>query len=215
MMKRLAVVAILCAGAPAEIIDRVAASVDRQVITLSAIDERLRVAAFLNQTVADLGAESRRRMAERLIDQALVKQEMELSRYAQPKDEDVAQYVAAIERQWKVSTDEFKRRLADYHLDERILRENLRVQLATVRFIDLRFRPGSAVSDAEIEHYYQETFAPEWRASSPGKPAPEVEEVRDRLEQLLLAERANQELEQWLKQARETAQVRYFEEAFE
>ena len=205
----------LAAATRGEVIDRVAVSVDKQVITTSAIDERLRVAAFLNQTKVDLSAQSRRRMAERLIEQALVRREMELSRYALPKEEDVTEYLHTVREQWKVPDEEFKRRMADYHLTDDRLRDNLQVQLATVRFIDLRFRPGSAVSDGEIELYYRETFVPEWQQANPGKTVPDVDEVRDRLEQLLLAQRANQSLEDWLKQARAGARVTFFEEAFQ
>lgn len=154
-------------------------------------------------------------MAERLIEQALVRREMELSRYTLPKDEDVTEYIDTVREQWKVSDEEFKRRMGEYRLTEDRVRDNLQVQLATVRFIDLRFRPGSTVSDGEIELYYRETFVPEWQQANPGKAVPDADEVRDRIEQLLLAQRANQSLEDWLKQARAGARVNFFEEAFQ
>lgn len=198
-----------------EVIDRIAVSVDRQVITASAIDERLRVAAFLNQAKVDLSAQARRRMAERLIEQALVRREMELSRYAQPKADEVSEHIARIRAQLKVTDEEFRRRLADYRLTEETLRENLQVQLATVRFIDLRFRPGTAVSDGEIDLYYRETFVPEWQQANPGKTVPELDEVRENVEQVLLSQRANQSLDEWLKQARAGARVSYLDEVFQ
>lgn len=207
-------VTVLVGLATAEIIDRVCVMVDRKVITLSAVDERIRVAALLNGTAADLSAASRRRMAERLIEQALIEREMEISRYSMPKEEEVTEYLERLRKQGKLGARALAAKLGEYRLTEAALRENLRLQLATVRFIDLRFRPGSAVSDGEIELYYRETYVPEWQREHAGKTPPEVDEVWDTIEQTLLAQKANEALEAWLKEARASARVIYFEEAF-
>ena len=214
-MRIACVLALAGIVAQAEVIDRVCVTVDRQVITLSALEERLRVAAFLNSEKVDLSAVNRRRMAERLIEQAQVQREMEISRYTAPTDEDVAEYLARIRGGLGLTAGEFAKRLQQYRLTEEALRENLRVQLATVRFIDLRFRPGSAASNGEIEIYYRDTFLPEWQQANPGKTPPEVDDVQEAIEQTLLSRRANELLSEWLKQARASARVVFFQEAFE
>lgn len=214
-MRFICLLALAASLASAEIIDRVCVIVDRQVITMSALEERLRVAAFLNSEQVDLSAANRRRMAERLIEQALVQREMEISRYTMPNDQETGEYLGRIRKGLALTADAFSKRLRQYRLTEEALRENLRVQLATIRFIDLRFRPGSAVSQADIQLYYRETFAPEWQQANPGKTAPEIEDVEDVIEQTLLARQANDQLSEWLKQARASARVTFFEEAFQ
>lgn len=214
-MRTLCLLAVTGFAAHAEIIDRVCVTVERQVITMSALEERLRVAAFLNSDKVDLSTLNRRRMAERLIEQALVQREMEISRYTMPNDQEVGEYLSRIRKDLRLNAGEFAQRLKQYRLTEEALRDNLRVQLATVRFIDLRFRPGSAVSEGDIQLYYRETFVPDWQQANPGKALPEVEDVEDVIEQTLLARQANESLAQWLKQARESARVVFFEEAFQ
>lgn len=214
-MKTRCLLALFAILLQAEIVDRVCVSVDRQVITISAVVERLRVAAFLNSEKPDLSPASRRRMAERLIEQALVQREMEISRYALPGDDDVNEYLQRVRSGLGMKAEEFAKRLEQYRLTEAALRENLRVQLATVRFIDLRFRPGSAVGDGEIELHYREAFLPEWQQANPGKAPPEVDDVQEAIEQTLLARKANELLGEWLKQARAAARVVFIEEAFQ
>ena len=69
---------------PADIIDRIAISAGNQVITESQIDEEVRVTQFLNGEKLDLSAGERKKAAGRLVEQALVKREMEVSRYPLP-----------------------------------------------------------------------------------------------------------------------------------
>ena len=69
----------------ADIIDRIAITVGNQVITESQIDEELRITAFLNRDKLDVSDDARKQAANRLIDQALVKREMELSHYPFPQ----------------------------------------------------------------------------------------------------------------------------------
>lgn len=214
-MRLLCLLALAAALVRPEIIDRVCVTVDRQVITMSALEERLRVAAFLNSEKVDLSAANRRRMAERLIEQALVQREMEISRYTMPNDQEVDEYLGRIRKSLALKPGDFTSRMKQYRLTEEALRENLRVQLATVRFIDLRFRPGSAVSQGDIQLYYRETFVPEWQQANPGKTTPEVEDVEEVIEQTLLARQANEQLSDWLKQARTSARVVFFDEAFQ
>jgi hypothetical protein len=198
-----------------EVIDRVAVAVDNQVITMSAIEERVRVAAFLARQPVDLGPASRRRMAERLIEQTLVQREMEMSRYASPEVQEVDNMLEQMRQRRGMNEKQFADQLVEYGLTEAALRQNLSIQVATIRFVDVRFRPGSAVTDGEIELYYRETFAQEFQRNNSGKAPPELDDVRDRIEQILLMQKANQGLEIWLKDARGQARVRFFEEAFQ
>src|SRR4051795_2405586 len=74
---RLAVVTFV-AGVTAwpEIIDRIAVSVDRTVITESEVIRQIRITALLNGEQPDLSAANRRETAERLVEQALMRREI-------------------------------------------------------------------------------------------------------------------------------------------
>ena len=67
-----------------EIIDRMAVSVGNQVITEGQIDEEIRLTAFLNHEQPGASVTERKKAAGRLIEQALIKRDMDLSRYPPP-----------------------------------------------------------------------------------------------------------------------------------
>ena len=72
-----------------EIIDRIAVAVGKQVITSSQIDTEERVTAFLNGSGADADAVAvRKKAAGRLIDQTLIRREIELTRFPVPRPEE-------------------------------------------------------------------------------------------------------------------------------
>ncbi len=61
------------------------------------MDEEVRVTAFLNREKVDLGAEARKQAADRLIEQALIKREMDLSHYPLPELSDAGESLAEFE----------------------------------------------------------------------------------------------------------------------
>ncbi|MBM3812117.1 MAG: hypothetical protein FJW20_10855 [Acidimicrobiia bacterium] len=200
--------------ASAEIIDRVAVTMGRTVITQSAVEEQVRVTAFLNQEPLDLGPLARRRAADRMIEQTLLRQEMEFSGYVLPGHEQAEPLLAEIRKERFPDEDSFLRTLASYGITESILRRHLILQLGTLRFIELRFRPGVAVGDGEIEIYYREQFVPGWERRN-NSPPPALEDAAEEVESILVAERTDQALNQWLNQSRRQTRVRFVEEAIQ
>jgi len=199
---------------PAAIVDRIAVTVDRTVITQSDIVTHLRVMAFLNQAPVELTPQAKKEAARRLVEQVLVRREMELSRYPLPAKEEVDQLLAEIGKERGWSEEDFRRELEKYGITEEDLRQNLALQLAMVRFVDYRFRPGISVTDQEIEAWYREHYA-HGRSSNPGQSPPPLEEVRDQIEEALLREKANEQLDAWLEQAAAQARIVYHEEVFQ
>ncbi len=214
-MRRLALVTLSIAAASAgEVIDCIAVSVGRNVITRSAIQEQARIAAFLNREPADLSATNLRRTAERLVDVVLIRREMEISRYAASPAVEVEKILEGLRAgRAAVKPEDFAQALTAYHTDEAALRRHLALQTATMRFVELRFRPGSSVSDAEIDVFYRDNFATEFVRQNPGKAAPDLDDVRDRIEASLLEQRVDQAMEQWLKEARSQVRITYFPES--
>ncbi|MFN7919891.1 MAG: hypothetical protein U0Q16_07330 [Bryobacteraceae bacterium] len=204
---------LLMAGAlaVAEVVDRTAVIVDRDVITTSAIDEQLRISAFLDSKPLDLTPANRRRMAERMVEQVLIRREMRASHYAMPAVEEADKWMAQLEKE----RADFAQQRAAYGVSQKALRTNLLLQLASLRFIELRFRPGTSVTDGEIEIQYRDEYVPEWQKKNPGGTAPELDEVREEIEAGLVQKRVDQALDQWLGQARGQAKVEFLPEAFQ
>ena len=135
----------------ADIIDRIAISVGNQVITESQIDEEIRVTQFLNGDKLDLSSAERKKAAERLIEQALVKREMELSRYPLPPLSDADKQVRTTQAGYP-SQAQFQDALAAYGISEDALRRRLWWQLTLLRFVEFRFRPESRFRIRTCKH---------------------------------------------------------------
>ena len=78
--------ALTFAAAAQNVIDRVAVVVGTQVITESEVILEARLTAFLNEQPLDLGAGPRRAAAERLVDQQLIRNEMQIGGYPMPPE---------------------------------------------------------------------------------------------------------------------------------
>jgi hypothetical protein len=211
-------IAIFLLAAPlhqggAEVIDRIAVTIGRSVITLSAIDEHLRVAAFLNGEPVKLDAASRRIAAGRMAEQSLLRQEMEFTRYALPDLPAIDAATAALAKERFTSEEEMLRALAAHGLTLRTLRRHLQVQMGVLRFLAVRFRPAISVGDGEIEIHYREQFLP--AAEMAGKPVPALDEVAGAIEQILMQQKTDEALDRWLQQAKGQVRIEYAEEAFQ
>ncbi len=208
------VLLLAAAAARGEIIDRVAVTVDRVVITESDLVTHLRVAAFLNGEPLRITPEAMRKAADQMVEQVLVRREMEISRYPAPSPKDVEPLLDSVLKQRGLERTKLKDALAAYRLSEQDLRESLLLQLTLLRFVEYRFRPGVAVSDDEIEAYYRNEFLPDWERSN-DTPAPALEDVRDKIEEILVEQHVEAALNRWLEQAKKQAHIEYRNEAFQ
>ena len=215
-MRRLGCLLALMApvlSAHAEIIDRIAVTVDKIVITESDIVDQMRVAAFLNDEPLDLSAAARRQSARRLVEQALILREMEITRYPAPSLAEADLVLEQIRKRFG-STDGYQSKLDEYGIGEDDLRRSLLRQITTLRFIDFRFRPGIAVTDREIEQYYREKLLPELSKNGSSTPPPSLDDSRDEIEEVLINQRVDEALDRWLAAAASQARIEYREEAF-
>jgi hypothetical protein len=203
---------VFCVLARAEVIDRLAIAVGYQIVTELQIDEELRVTALLNHKPVARGLEERRDAADRLVEQLLIKQEMDLSRYPLPGPADVEKYLRQIVDS-SGSTADFDKMLASYSLTVDTMRRHLELQLMELRFIDYRFRPDTVVSDNDVEAAYQKQVAA-WKQSHSGAP-PTLEASRETLRVELLEEHTDAALNTWLGESRKRVNIVYFDKALE
>ena len=206
---------LVCALLPlrAEIIDRIAITAGPQVITELQLDEELRVAALLNHQPIDRSVSARRAAADRLIEQLLIKREMDVSHFPPPQPGEIDRFVEQV-RTAIAATGNFDETLRRYNLSESVLREHLAMQLTTLQFIEFRFRPELGVSPADIETYYQGELA-RWRAERAGAKPPTLAEEREPIRHKLAEQRTDQALDAWLAESRKQVAIAYLDKTLE
>lgn len=191
----------------AEIIDRIAVTVGNSVITESQIVREIRLTAFLNGETLDFSADSKRRTAERLVEQRLIQIENEASLYPPPASEAVDQMLKRQQGRFG-SPAGYQAELRKIAITEPELKAHLQRQLTTLRFLDLRFRPGLQISDEEIAAYFNEKVAPELSKTHPGVQFSAVD-YREKIEEALIAERVDKASDAWLKEARDHTRIEF------
>jgi hypothetical protein len=196
----------------AEIIDRIAITVANQVITESQIDEEIRITAFLNRDKLDVSPDAKKQAADRLIEQSLVKREMELSHYPLPQEGDASAALEGIEATYPNHGD-FVAALKSYGITEADLTRRLLWQFTLLRFIDYRFRPGIQIADADVQTYYRQQVSG-WERQGI-KPIPTLEDSRDQIEEILTQKRIDQALDQWMADTRKQLPISYHDAALQ
>ena len=214
-MLRRPLLILLLWWAPARgvVIDRIAVIVDRHVIKTSDIERDLHATGFLNRDRLDLSVTARRKAAERLIDQSVIREEMEKGAYSRSSAADVdGMLKRLLQDRFGGSASRLKEELARYGLTEDQLRMQLQWQLDVLKFIDQRFRPGVLVTDEEVKSYYDQHVADLKRQFPQVKT---YEGMQPKIRESLEGERLNQNFEQWLTQARKRDRIEYREGAFQ
>ena len=191
----------------AEVIDRIAVTVGKQVITLSDVIREIRITALLDQKSIDMGGEQKRKAADRLVDQTLILQEAVFTRAPLPTADDGVRMLEQVKTQYPSESD-YAAALNRYQVTEEDLVNHLLAGLRAMRFTDLRFRPEVQVSPEEVREFYDRTFS-----ADPSK-APDFEASRQQMESLLTDQRAEQALDRWLGTQRNQTEILYQEAAF-
>jgi len=204
---------LLTASLQATIVDRIAVSVGNQVITLRDVEREVRVAAFLDSSKPDLSAANQRAMAERMVDQMLIRQEMATSHFPFPAASEIQPSIDKLKKTFPTEAD-YQHALQQYGITEQDVRDLLLRMWTLQQFIGLRFRPGVQVTDQEIQDYFDKVVAPAARAAHPGHPV-QLDDYRTQIEDKLTGERADQELDTWLNDARKRTAIVFHPEAFQ
>jgi hypothetical protein len=190
----------------AEILDRIAVTLDNRVIAESDLIRDIRLSAFLNLAQPDFSGAAKRATAEHLVERALMRREMEFSRYPAPVEREA---LAALDkwRQDHFTTDgAFSKALSEARIAEQDLRRFLLEQLTALRFIDYRFKPGVQVLSTEVKEYYEKRFLPQSRSSGAAQDPP-LDECAERIEKILVEEKADRMLDAWMKDARSRTRI--------
>jgi hypothetical protein len=208
---RTILVALLMIAGRAEVLDRIAVTVGKHVISEGDILLDLRIAAFLDQKPVDSSGDQKRKSADRLVDQYLLLQEASTSRQILPTEADAQQLLDQVKAQYATET-EYRAALNRYNVTEAQLSDHLLKGIRALRFTDLRFRPEVQLSDDDLHEYY-DTMAAQWRRANPAQ-VPTFEASKDQIEKLLTDQRVTQALDRWLGTTRSETQILYKEPVF-
>jgi parvulin-like peptidyl-prolyl isomerase len=188
---------LLCASATTlaqQVIDRIVARIEDDVILLSEVQELSRYQKFVNGQ-----SESDQQILDRLIDQWIVRTEAQTSRFPQPSPADVQRNVEQIKKSF-ASPEEYETRKKESGLTDNQLRAMSAAQLYLTNYLDSRFRPSIQVDSKAIEDYYQIGVLA--RAKAGGQQPPTLEASRDYIQEFLVLQGINEEADRWLKESR-------------
>jgi len=195
-------VLLFCTAAESTVIDRIAVVVGNRAVKDSDIERDIRITSLLNREKPDFSTKSRRDSANRLIDQQLIRREIEIGQYAVPPASEAARLLAQIKKDRFRAEADYQRALSEYGITEAELKSQLLWQLTVLRFIDARFRPGVLVTEEDVQKYYRE-HAPAWGG---------LQNVRQQIEETIAGERINQQFYAWLEMRRKMTKVVFREE---
>ena len=177
-----------------EVVDRIVARVENDVILLSDVRALSRYQQFL-----DGKSESDVQILDRLIDQWIVRTEADVSRSPHPSEEDIDRGLSRVRNAF-ASEQEYETRRKQAGLTEQDVRAMVSSQLYLSNYLDSRFRPAVQIDPKEIEDFYQNAIVP--RAKARGQEPPSLEAARDSIQEALIQNGINQQAEQWLKESR-------------
>jgi hypothetical protein len=192
-------------------LDRVVAIVNDELILDSDVDQELRLQAF-DPYRAPSEPMDRERAIERLINRALILQQLKLEPEAAPTDAEVNKQIDQLRRdipacsryrcETKAGWDHF---LADHGFTEASLFELWKQRMTVLDFIEERFQIGINITPAQIQSYYEKTLLPVYRQQH--APAPKLETISGQIREVLLQQQISNLLRDWLQSLRAQGSV--------
>jgi hypothetical protein len=182
-----------------EVVDRIVARVETEIILQSDVRQLSRYQAFLDgkpQSDADI--------LNRLVDQWIVRSEAGVARFPQPSDEDVNRSIERLKRSFS-SPEEFQTRQKQSGITDDEIRRFVRAQLYLSNYLDSRFRPSIQIDEQAIEDFYKSRVVP--RAESRKQTPPTLENARDFIQEALVQRAINEQADRWLKESRSRVRV--------
>jgi hypothetical protein len=205
-MRIVACLILLASITRAEIVDRVAANIGRRVITDTEVEQEVRVEAFVEGVPVDLSAANKRRVLDRLVDQFLIRKELEFTRFAPVSDADVAPMPKQIRDRYS-SEEAFKEALNKYQISADDLKKQVSWTLTMLRFIEYRFQPAVQVTQSQIRQEYRRRVA-DWKQRSDAA-VPPLQQIQPEIEKLLRQRLVDAALDGWLGEARTQNDIVY------
>jgi len=183
-------------------IDRIAAVVDRQVLTVSEVTQMVELRFFPRTAKSD--DDYRREVLDNLIAQALRYRDVERFGGVDIPKDSIEARLREIQGRFASPAD-FAAAMQRAELTDDEVRALVKRQLQVEAYIQERFAPLIFVSNEEIASYYSGTWSAQRRLR--GLPIPPLNDVREEIRALLRSDRLQSEVQRWTTQLRARANV--------
>lgn len=183
-----------------EVVDRIVALVNEEVITLT--DLRVVKAFSLFSSEEDSNKDiDLDQVLRRLIDQILVIQltQKDTSLQNSAVDEYIDQLIV------EMGAEEYRERLEQFGMVRQDLVPYVSEWIVYQRIIADRFQTSASINLKEIEEYYERTYIPAQEAK--GLTVKPMLEILNEIEAVIKQEKSKMQLEEWLKNLREIADI--------
>jgi peptidyl-prolyl cis-trans isomerase SurA len=196
---------VIVSGRAQEVVDRMVAVVNKRVILESELDQARRTELLLQgkpPTKETPAPQEMQALLDRLIDRSLLEQQITDPAILDPTPAELAERIKEIRSQIEGAASEegWEKVLTAYGLEQIDVEKHLISEIRVLRFLDLRFRRLVHVDKAEIATFYQEKLLPELRRK--GAPAPPLEEVSSKIENILVEQHMDEMLNELLQTLR-------------
>jgi hypothetical protein len=183
--------------------DRVRAVVDEDPILTSDVRRVIRL-GLQERNPGEADVPFRRRVLDRLIEERLRFHEIDRFGFEQVPVAEIEKNVAKIRARFPDDAA-FQKALREVGLDPKKLRQLVARQLLVFTYVDERLGPRVFVSLDDITRYYRTVLVPEMQRQ--GKAAPELEEVREDIREVLKQQKLTEEVQRWTQELRKEADI--------
>ena len=197
----------LPAGA-GDVLDRIVATVNSQIILQSEWQDAVRYEAFVGgRSLDQLQAGDRKAALDHLIDQELLREQMRSSGFPHTSSGEVEKSIQEIRKQYAGAENDavWQAALGRYGLTENELKRRLALQVDVMGLVDARLRPNVVIDSKSIESYYNQELLPQLRQS--GARQVPLAEVTPKIKELLTQQKMNQMLVAWLQELRSGSEI--------
>lgn len=201
-------------------VDRVVASVNRQTILESDVEDEMQLSVLDPSTIGQ-DRMTEQQALDRLISRTLIQQQIRQEDLpaTEPNPEVIAARITEIRNELPAcvragcrSDEGWNMFLARHELTPSRVESYVHNRIEILNFIEMRFRQGIRNTPEEIEKYYRETLSPQYPE---GQKPPPLEQVSSRIEEILLEQKVNAVFDSWLANLRSQGQIEVLDPALE
>jgi hypothetical protein len=201
-------VSLAVAAVPQDVVDRIVAVVNKQVILESQLEDAARTEFLLQGKSLDLlTVQEMDAVLDRMIDQALLQQQIVDGSVIEPTAVEISTQIQAFRAHipGALADGEWQALLDAYGLTQHDVETHVVSQLRVLKFVDLRFRALARVDRAAISEYYQQKLVPQLQQQ--GAPVPPLDQGSAKIQQVLTEQNINESLNSWLQALRLQAHI--------
>lgn len=191
-----------------QVIDRIVATVNGNIILQSDWNDALRYEALLSaRSLSDFNDQERRDILDRLIDQELLSEQMKSASFQHATEAEAADEITAARKLYpEAATDDgWQQVLNRFGLTDKMVMAHVREQIDLMRLVDAHLRPAVQIDSKSVEAYYREKFVPQLKQS--GADEVPLADVSAKIRELLTQEKVNELMVSWLQSLRSESRV--------